>query len=173
MLLSRVILKSDPCKSFITQRTLHTTALLLSKPLPPRLKINENEITENFIKGGGSGGQKINKTSSLVQLIHHPTGMHVRCQATRSRAQNRTTARRFLAERIEELQVGEKSRTAIKAERDKKKKASSVKKKRRKYRKLAEDEAAAGTPEDDDAEPDALENGQHGADKKNDGKVAS
>eukprot|EP00920_Eleutheroschizon_duboscqi_P036359 GHVT01087730.1.p1 GENE.GHVT01087730.1~~GHVT01087730.1.p1 ORF type:complete len:341 (-),score=7.00 GHVT01087730.1:854-1876(-) len=46
-------------------------------------KINEADLDERFIKGSGKGGQKINKTSSMVQLIHHPTGIVVRCQATR------------------------------------------------------------------------------------------
>ncbi|KAL9087828.1 MAG: hypothetical protein Q9159_003425 [Coniocarpon cinnabarinum] len=112
---------------------------------------------KNFIKGGGSGGQKINKTSSQVQLIHHPTGIHIKCQATRSRSQNRTVARRRLAERIEELQLGDQSRNAIKAEREKKKKANSVKKSKRKYKKLAEEIKFAGAQDETEASDDALE----------------
>ena len=120
---------------------LHTSQSLQAKPLPPRIQINEKDVTENFIKGGGSGGQKINKTSSKVQLIHHPTGIEVECQATRSRSQNRTLARRILAERIEEQEKGDESRTAIKAKKKQAQKASSMKKKRRKYRKLAEEKS--------------------------------
>ena len=32
------------------------------------LGINEENLIENFIKGSGKGGQKVNKTSSCVQL---------------------------------------------------------------------------------------------------------
>lgn len=116
------------------RRQMHACLMRLSTQLPPRMKINEDDIIEKFIKGGGSGGQKINKTNSLVQLIHKPTDIHIRCQATRSRSQNRTIGRRMLAERIEELEKGTDSRLAIKIDKLKKRKASSMKKKRRKYR---------------------------------------
>ncbi|KAF2129003.1 hypothetical protein P153DRAFT_29720 [Dothidotthia symphoricarpi CBS 119687] len=73
-----------------------------SKALPPRTPILDSEIVENFLKGSGPGGQKINKTSSAVQLIHLPTGIVVKYQDTRSRELNRKMARRILQDRIEE-----------------------------------------------------------------------
>lgn len=60
----------------------------------------------------------------------------MKCQATRSQSQNAKTARLLLADRIEALQNGEKSRVAIKAEAARKKKASKLKKTKRKYREL-------------------------------------
>ena len=54
-----------------------------------KLQIVEHELEENFIRGSGSGGQKINKTSSCVQLSHAPSGIEIRCQKTRSQADNR------------------------------------------------------------------------------------
>ncbi|KAL8721799.1 MAG: hypothetical protein Q9225_001599 [Loekoesia sp. 1 TL-2023] len=107
--------------------------------LPPRLVIPEEDIEESFLKGSGPGGQKINKTSSAVQLKHLPTGMVVKSQATRSRSQNRSIARRLLAEKLEEAEKGSESRAALKLEIKRKKKASKVKKARRKYRARAED----------------------------------
>ena len=74
-----------------------------------RLGIREEDLEEHFIRGSGKGGQKINKTASCVQLIHHPTGTEIRCQQTRSQADNRYWARRELCERIEEKILGEKS----------------------------------------------------------------
>ncbi|KAF2223248.1 peptide chain release factor class I/class II, partial [Elsinoe ampelina] len=65
-------------------------------PLPPLL---DSEISETFIKGTGPGGQVINKTSSCVQIKHLPTGLMVKNQSTRSRAQNRGIARRILREK--------------------------------------------------------------------------
>ena len=73
------------------------------------LGIREEDLDEHFIRGSGKGGQKINKTSSCVQLIHHPSGIEIRCQQTRSQADNRYWARRELCERIEEKVLGEKS----------------------------------------------------------------
>ncbi|VGO21797.1 peptide chain release factor family protein [Pontiella sulfatireligans] len=73
------------------------------------LGILEQEIEEHFIRGSGSGGQKVNKTSSCVQLVHPSSGIEVRCQHTRSQADNRYWARRELCEKIEEKVLGEKS----------------------------------------------------------------
>ena len=73
------------------------------------LEIREQDLAEHFIRGSGSGGQKINKTSSCVHLIHRPSHLEVRCQKTRSQADNRFWARRDLCEKIEEQVLGEKS----------------------------------------------------------------
>lgn len=73
------------------------------------LGIREADLDEHFIRGSGSGGQKVNKTSSCVQLVHRPSGIEIRCQKTRSQADNRYWARRELCERIEERVLGEKS----------------------------------------------------------------
>ncbi|KAI1284464.1 RF-1 domain-containing protein [Xylaria sp. FL0933] len=119
-----------------------------SKNLPPRPKPPpEEEIEESFLKGSGPGGQKINKTNSAVQLKHIPTGLVVKCQETRSRSQNRTLARRLLADKLDDIARGDESRSAVVGEVKRKKKASSAKKSRRKYRKLDEEKGAAGTGE--------------------------
>ena len=73
------------------------------------LGISEADIEEHFIRGSGKGGQKVNKTSSCVQLVHRPSSIEIRCQQTRSQADNRYWARRELCDRIEEKMLGEKS----------------------------------------------------------------
>lgn len=149
-LTSVVLLRPRPA---LRIATLHSSAALLGKSLPPRRVIPESEIVENFLKGSGPGGQKINKTSSAVQLIHIPTGIVVKYQDTRSRELNRKTARRLLQDRLEELELGEGARTRVKAREKSKKKASSDKKKRRKYRALeAGKEGEDGV--DDGGEPE-------------------
>ncbi|KAI0540044.1 RF-1 domain-containing protein [Xylaria digitata] len=111
-----------------------------SKHLPPRPKPPpEEEIEESFLKGSGPGGQKINKTNSAVQLKHIPTGFVVKCQATRSRSQNRIIARQLLADKLDDMTRGNESRSSVVGEVKRKKKASSTKKSRRKYRKLEEE----------------------------------
>jgi protein subunit release factor B len=82
-----------------------------------RMDVREEDLTEKFILGGGSGGQKINKTSSCVYLRHAPTGIEIKCQRSRSRELNRYLARRELCLRIEENIRGEKSRRQQERER--------------------------------------------------------
>ncbi len=74
------------------------------------LGIDESEIVEKFIRGSGSGGQKINKTASCVYLRHEPTGFEVKCQRERSQALNRFFARRELCDKIETELLGQKSK---------------------------------------------------------------
>jgi peptide chain release factor len=64
------------------------------------LGIKEDDLTEKFVLGTGSGGQKINKTSSCVYLHHIPSGIMIKCQQTRSRELNRYYAREELCNRI-------------------------------------------------------------------------
>ncbi|OLN84993.1 putative peptide chain release factor-like protein, mitochondrial [Colletotrichum chlorophyti] len=110
--------------------------------MPPRPKPPpDSEIEESYLKGSGPGGQKINKTSSAVQLKHIPTGIVVKSQATRSRTQNRKIARELLAQKIDDLHNGDQSRSAIVGEVKRKKAASAAKKSKRKYRKLEEEKA--------------------------------
>ncbi len=73
------------------------------------LGIHEEDLLEKFILGSGSGGQKINKTSSCVYLKHLPTGIEIKCQRERSRELNRYYARKELCERIEEQVLQKKS----------------------------------------------------------------
>jgi len=75
-----------------------------------QLQVAEGDLEERFIRGSGKGGQKINKTSSCVQLNHAPSGIEIRCQKTRSQADNRYWARKELCERIEGRVLGEKSK---------------------------------------------------------------
>lgn len=88
-------------------------APIKKREFPPRYKVDEREIEEKFIKGGGKGGQKINKTNSKVQLRHIPTGIVVNSQFSRSREDNRKRAREVLGERLDDLINGENSRSAV------------------------------------------------------------
>jgi len=68
--------------------------------------LREEDIEERFIRGSGSGGQKVNKTSSCVVIKHIPTGLEVRCQRERTQSSNRFFARRELCDRLEARQKG-------------------------------------------------------------------
>lgn len=70
------------------------------KALMDEASVFEDDLEESFILGGGPGGQKTNKTSNVVRLMHEPSGLMIRCGETRSRETNRWLARRMLAEMI-------------------------------------------------------------------------
>ncbi|MGA9778438.1 MAG: peptide chain release factor family protein [Limisphaerales bacterium] len=53
-----------------------------------------------------TGGQNVNKTSTCVMLLHRPSGLQVKCQATRQQGLNRFLARRLLLDKLEERQRG-------------------------------------------------------------------
>ena len=71
-----------------------------------QLGVREEEFRETFIRSSGPGGQKVNKTSSCVFLVHLPTGLSVKCQQELSQTLNRFLARRLLLDRIERLRTG-------------------------------------------------------------------
>lgn len=74
------------------------------------LQIKPEDIAESFIRGGGKGGQKINKTSSCVLLRHSPTGIEVRCQKHREQSLNRLSAYKLLILKIDEKIKGSQSK---------------------------------------------------------------
>ncbi len=71
-----------------------------------RLGVRPEDVTESFIRSSGPGGQKVNKSSTCVVLLHRPTGIQVKCQTERSQALNRFLARRMLLDKIERRQLG-------------------------------------------------------------------
>ena len=81
------------------------------------LNIREDELQEQFILGSGHGGQKLQKTSSTVQLKHLPTGIVIKCQQSRLRDENRFHARRMLCDKIEEQIHEKKSKRQQEAEK--------------------------------------------------------
>lgn len=78
------------------------------------LKIFPQDIAEQFVRGSGKGGQKVNKTSSVVLLRHLPTGTTVKCQKHREQSSNRISAYKLLILKIEEKIKGQESLRAQK-----------------------------------------------------------
>jgi peptide chain release factor len=73
------------------------------------LRIREADLVERFVRGSGKGGQKVNKTSSCVYVLHKPSGIEIKCQRERSQSLNRFLARRELCDRLEERIKGVQS----------------------------------------------------------------
>jgi protein subunit release factor B len=100
--------------------------------LMQELGIEDKDLIEKFILGSGSGGQKINKTSSCVYLKHIPTGIEIKCQKDRSREVNRYLARKMLCETIKERLFQEKSKKQQAAEKIRRQKRTRSRKQKKK-----------------------------------------
>jgi protein subunit release factor B len=100
------------------------------------LGIREADLVEKFVRSSGPGGQKVNKTSSCVQLLHKPSGIEVKCQRERSQAMNRFFARRELCDRLEERVKGAASARQQEIERIRRRKRQ--KSRRQKLRMVAD-----------------------------------
>jgi len=74
-------------------------------------QIREEDLEESFVRSGGHGGQHVNKTSTCVVLRHLPTGIQVKCQASRHQGQNRRLARELLIQKLQAIRrAGERAR---------------------------------------------------------------
>jgi len=102
------------------------------------LGVREEDIEEKFIRSSGSGGQKVNKTSTCVYLRHIPTGIEVKCMKERSQSLNRFLARRELVEKISKVS-GQITSDDIKMGKIRRQKAKRKKRARLKYRSEVKD----------------------------------
>jgi len=107
--------------------------------LPPKhlakaqdLNVFPEDIEEQFIRGSGSGGQKINKTSNCVFLRHVPTDIEVKVQRHREQSKNRLSAYKLLIDKIEDHIKGaesERSQKIFKLRKQKQRRSKRAKEK--------------------------------------------
>lgn len=71
------------------------------------IDIRPDDLETEFYRASGAGGQKVNKTSSAVRIIHKPTGIVCCCQTQRSQTQNREYAMRMLKSKLIEIKERE------------------------------------------------------------------
>ena len=77
------------------------------------IHIEPSDLDWDFFRGGGHGGQNVNKVSSAVRLTHKPSGIIVTCSEERDQSKNREKAekklRQILWEQEEEKRFNELS----------------------------------------------------------------
>jgi len=93
-------------------------------------RLYETDIEEKFVRSGGPGGQKANKSSTCVHLTHRPSGLAVKMQKTRTQKLNRYYARKRLCEMLENKLLGKESPEAkrlskIRRQKDRRKRRRS------------------------------------------------
>ncbi len=67
------------------------------------IEIPDADIEFKAVRAGGPGGQKVNKTSSAVQITHIPTGITVHSSTQRSQLQNRENAMSLLKSKLAKI----------------------------------------------------------------------
>ena len=86
-----------------SQGRIHTSAAtvaVLPEAEEVDIYINPADVKMEVFRSSGAGGQKVNKTSSAVRLIHIPTGVVVESPEERSQFKNRDNAMRKLRAKL-------------------------------------------------------------------------
>jgi len=117
--------------------------------------IDEKDLQENIVKGGGPGGQAVNKTNNAVFLKHIPSGVWVKCHETRSLTNNQKIARKLLRHKLDNSLNGENSVEAQQKRINAAKRERSKERTREKYAKRREEKAAEKSGHADQIPPDS------------------
>lgn len=90
-------------------QTSTITVAALSETKAAQIRLDPNDLQEQFVRGSGPGGQHRNKTSSAVHLKHIPSGLKVFVDDGRSQKAAREAARDLLKFRLQQRQDHERS----------------------------------------------------------------